>query len=80
MSSAESQRLFERERDHLVYEISQNMNKLTTNLALLNRNLQEVNALGGTMEQTADVWRTFHQQIVDTALPTSMDGTEAEEM
>ncbi|KAJ1975591.1 hypothetical protein H4R34_004277 [Dimargaris verticillata] len=70
MANPTSQALFEKERDHLVYEIAQGLEKVTANLAQLNRNLQDANALGQTMEQTAEVWRTFHQHI---ATPLSAD-------
>ncbi|KAJ1974441.1 hypothetical protein H4R35_003610 [Dimargaris xerosporica] len=76
MANLSSQALFEKERDHLVYEIAQSLEKVTANLAQLNRNLQDANALGQTMEQTAEVWRMFHQQI---ATPLSTDDPETME-
>ncbi|KAJ1993558.1 hypothetical protein H4R33_000618 [Dimargaris cristalligena] len=67
MSSSGDSQAFERERNHLIYEIAQGLDRLTNNLSQLNRNLQDANSLGQSMEQTADVWRAFNQQIAQTS-------------
>ncbi|KAJ1967387.1 hypothetical protein IWQ62_001893 [Dispira parvispora] len=90
MASKNTQTPFEKERDHLIYEVvqhtfvsryllftkqttAQGLDKVTNQLTLLNRNLQDATSLGQTMEHTANAWRTFHHQIIanQTAPPAT---------
>ncbi|KAJ1651984.1 Dolichyl-diphosphooligosaccharide-protein glycosyltransferase subunit dad1 [Dispira simplex] len=64
MALKNTQTPFEKERDHLIYEVVQGLEKVTSQLTLLNRNLQDATSLGQTMEYTANAWRTFHHQII----------------
>ncbi|KAI5970877.1 DAD1 [Candida margitis] len=70
---------FNKQRDILIQEISNNLSEVFTNLETLNRSLNESIQIGKEFDDVGRLWRTFYDGMNKLKDETSMRGKSNEE-
>lgn len=54
---------FKQEKARLMKEVFQGFNRLNSNLEILNRNLDTVNAIGNQLNEPLKAWNELHEEL-----------------
>ncbi|CAI2165443.1 15764_t:CDS:2, partial [Funneliformis geosporum] len=63
---------FQKQRDNLINDIVAVMEQVINNMAILNKNLESIVAVGKDFENVATPWKNFHDAIIAGALDADL--------
>ncbi|CAG8435542.1 8465_t:CDS:2 [Funneliformis caledonium] len=63
---------FQKQRDNLINDIVGVLEQVINNMAILNKNLESIVAVGKDFENVATPWKNFHDAIIAGALDADL--------
>ncbi|GBB90483.1 hypothetical protein RclHR1_17470001 [Rhizophagus clarus] len=63
---------FQKQRDNLINDIAQGLEQIINNMAILNKNLESIVAVGKDFENVASLWKNFNDTIEAGALDADL--------